>query len=64
MYILGDAFPPHLAVLDPEKNKFERLIFPTKITKHFRYLNWRYSPIYKAILGVGFPLHKPYILLI
>ena len=29
-------------------------------TKHFRYLKWRNPEPYKAILGVGFPLHKPY----
>ena len=31
------------------------------ITNMFRYLKWRVSwALYKAILGVGFPLHKPY----
>ena len=34
------------------------------ITKNFRYLYWRNPEPYKAILGVGFPLHKPYIQLI
>ncbi len=31
----------------------------SRIIKHFRYLKWRYWTL-KAILGVGFPLHKPY----
>ena len=30
------------------------------LTQHFRYLKWRYTEPYKAILRVGFPLHKPY----
>ena len=32
------------------------------ITKNFRYIKWRYWTLstYKAFLGVGFPLHKPY----
>ena len=34
-----------------------------KITNHFRYLKWKNSVPYKAVLfwGRGFPLHKPYI---
>ena len=31
-----------------------------QITKNFRYLKWRNPEPSKAILGVGFPLHKPY----
>ena len=29
-YRSGKSFIPHLAVLDPAKKEFERLIFPTK----------------------------------
>ena len=34
------------------------------VTKNFRYLKWRNPEPYKAILGLGFPLHRPYIQLI
>ena len=30
------------------------------ITKHFRYLKWRYWTL-QDCFGMGFPLHKPYI---
>ena len=30
------------------------------IRDSFRYLEWRNPEPYRAILGVGFPLHKPY----
>ena len=35
-------------------------ILVQKITKNFRYLKWRYWTLFSAILGVGFPLHRPY----
>ena len=32
-----------------------------QITNHFRYLKWRVScTLFPAVLGGGFPLHKPY----
>ncbi len=35
--------------------------FEPWLTKNFRYLEWRVSwTLCSAILGVGFPLHKPY----
>ena len=37
---------------------------PLPSPRNFRYLKWRNPAPYKAILGVGFPLHKPYIQLI
>ena len=34
------------------------------VTKNSRYLKWRNPETYKAVLGVVFPLHKPYMQLI
>ena len=45
----------HLAVLDPEKKRFERLIFPTKyvIPKSLKFSHWPRKIIYLCTLVTG-----------